>query len=117
MSDRKHSKREEITVLNEGPIYICEVCNALLKVPDSCLKEEEIQEEGDDGPCTVTLWTFNCPKCGEENIADEDDGSEESDEEEEREREKKERHEKHEKHDKKEKKEKSEKSEKSEKRR
>ena len=108
MSEKKHHhKKDEITIIDNGPVYICEFCNALLRVPDSCLREDEIQEEDDDGPYKVTLWTFDCPKCGEENIADEDDGAG-SDSEDEPKLEKKDKKEKSEKSEKSEKKEKKE---------
>ena len=70
-SSTKH--KEEIEVLNEGPIYICEYCHAMLKVPDELLKETEIEEEDEDGPYLILEVTYECPRCNECNIVSEEE--------------------------------------------
>lgn len=84
----KSSKKdsEQIEVLNNGPIHICDTCHAMLKVPDSVLEEEEIEEEDEDDNTTyLVLETFYvCPLCHERNVVFEDELGEEEDDEEEK---------------------------------
>lgn len=63
------SNKEEIEVLNKGPIYICTECHAMLKVPLKYITEEDIEEEDEDGKYTVVLGYFDCPVCGNESSA------------------------------------------------
>jgi|ERR1700678_1392375 len=77
-SKSKHSS--EIKILDKGPIYICELCHAMLLVPNEKLIEEEVEEVGEDeNDLTILLVTsYDCPNC-EENIIVSEEEVEESD--------------------------------------
>lgn len=68
----------KITIIDSGPVHICEMCFALLKVPDECTEEYETQEVEDGEPYKVFNAAFICPLCGEKNVFIEEEIEEES---------------------------------------
>lgn len=88
-SDSKSKKlsvpkpKEEIEIIDDGPLYICDFCHALLKVPDERLEEAEIEEEDEENEEESILLlevSFVCPKCKERNIVSEEELEEEPEE-------------------------------------
>lgn len=82
--DKKLDKKEkpkvkEIEIVHQGPIYICESCHVLLKVPDEKLEEETLKDEDDDGEFEVLNTFYMCPKCSFKNIVSEEELVESSD--------------------------------------
>lgn len=77
---KENSSKEEIKVLHDGPLYICDFCHSLLLVPDKFLVDSEIEEEDEDGSFIVIETSFDCIKCGERNVISEDEIEEEEEE-------------------------------------
>ena len=69
----KSHRLAPIEVLNEGPIYICDACHCMLKVPDEHLEEEEIEDEDEDGMFSLLIVSYTCPRCNEKIIVSEDE--------------------------------------------
>ena len=80
-SDKKTHRLPPIEVLNEGPIYICDACHCMLKVPDEHLEEEEIEDEDEDGTFSLLIVSYTCPRCDEKIIVSEDEIVEDEEEE------------------------------------
>jgi len=69
----------EITVIHEGPAYICENCHRILKVPEDAIDAEPVSRKNEEKGETeyYAIMHYTCPKCDEDNIVDEQELTEE----------------------------------------
>lgn len=82
-SSTKHKSikpKKDIEIIDEGPVYICDDCHAMLHVPDERIEEEEVKEEDEEGTYNLLVSSYVCPRCDGKIIVSEEEIVEEEDE-------------------------------------